>query len=114
MARRFYIYVVFYEFFLDGLQFTYIGELFPTPLRAKGELALPSYGQAGCMLDADGGVGMNIGVVGICLMKLHLAASYADSFQFHLVEVLTCALVSIHFWRTRLTFIACASSFQVI
>jgi hypothetical protein len=37
-SYRFYIYVVFYEFFLDGLQFAYIGELFPTHIRAKGGL----------------------------------------------------------------------------
>ena len=43
-VAMFYIYVVFYEFFLDGLQFAYIGELFPTHLRAKGKLAMPSNG----------------------------------------------------------------------
>jgi hypothetical protein len=31
-----YIFVVFYEIGLDGTQFVYLGELFPTHLRAKG------------------------------------------------------------------------------
>lgn len=44
-----YIYVVFYEGGLDGTQFAYLGELFPTHLRAKG---------------------MNLGVAGICLMNI--------------------------------------------
>ena len=35
---RFYIYVVFKEFFVDGLQFAYIGELFTTHIRGKGKL----------------------------------------------------------------------------
>ncbi len=39
-VAMFYVYVIFYELTLDGLQFAYIGELFPTHLRAKGELAL--------------------------------------------------------------------------
>lgn len=44
-----FLYVVFYEGGLDGTQFAYLGELFPTHLRAKG---------------------MNIGVAGICLMNI--------------------------------------------
>jgi MFS family permease len=39
-VAMFYVYVIAYELCLDGLQFAYIGELFPTHLRAKGELAL--------------------------------------------------------------------------
>jgi Sugar (and other) transporter len=31
-----YIFAVFYEIGLDGTQFVYLGELFPTHLRAKG------------------------------------------------------------------------------
>ncbi|KAK5019535.1 MFS transporter [Cryomyces antarcticus] len=48
-VAAFYVYVVFYEMCLDGTQFAYLGELFPTHLRAKG---------------------MNIGVAGICLMNI--------------------------------------------
>lgn len=44
-----YVYVVFYEGGRDGTQFAYLGELFPTHLRAKG---------------------MNLGVAGICLMNI--------------------------------------------
>lgn len=36
-VAMFFVYVIFYEICLDGLQFAYIGELFPTHLRAKGE-----------------------------------------------------------------------------
>lgn len=49
IIAMFYIYVVFYEVGLDGTQFAYLGELFPTHLRAKG---------------------MNLGVAGICLMNI--------------------------------------------
>jgi hypothetical protein len=31
-----YVYVVFYEICLDGAQFAYLGEIFPSQLRAKG------------------------------------------------------------------------------
>ncbi|TKA76547.1 hypothetical protein B0A49_01803 [Cryomyces minteri] len=44
-----FVYVVFYEVALDGTQFAYLGELFPTHIRAKG---------------------MNLGVAGICLMNI--------------------------------------------
>jgi sugar porter (SP) family MFS transporter len=44
-----YVYVVFYEICLDGVQFAYIGEIFPTHLRAKG---------------------IALGVAGICLMNV--------------------------------------------
>jgi MFS family permease len=44
-----YVYVVFYEICLDGAQFAYLGEIFPTHLRAKG---------------------IAIGVAGICLMNI--------------------------------------------
>lgn len=44
-----FVYVIFYEGGLDGTQFAYLGELFPTHLRAKG---------------------MNVGVAGICLMNI--------------------------------------------
>lgn len=44
-----FVYVVFYEVALDGTQFAYLGELFPTHLRAKG---------------------MSLGVAGICLMNI--------------------------------------------
>jgi sugar porter (SP) family MFS transporter len=44
-----YVYVVFYEICLDGTQFAYLGEIFPTHLRAKG---------------------MALGVAGICLMNI--------------------------------------------
>ncbi|TKA74687.1 hypothetical protein B0A49_04268 [Cryomyces minteri] len=44
-----FVYVVFYETALDGTQFAYLGELFPTHIRAKG---------------------MNLGVAGICLMNI--------------------------------------------
>jgi hypothetical protein len=43
-----YIYVVFYECALDGTQFVYLGEMFPSYLRANG---------------------MSLGVAGICIMK---------------------------------------------
>lgn len=48
-VAMFFIYVVSYEGCLDGTQFVYCGELFPTHLRAKG---------------------MNLGVAGICLMNI--------------------------------------------
>lgn len=35
-----FVYVVFYEMLLDGTQFVYVGELFPTHLRAKGMIPL--------------------------------------------------------------------------
>ncbi|KAF1807807.1 MFS transporter, partial [Eremomyces bilateralis CBS 781.70] len=35
-VAMFFIYQVFYSFCLDGTQFSYLGELFPTHLRAKG------------------------------------------------------------------------------
>jgi hypothetical protein len=44
-----YIYVVFYECALDGTQFVYLGEMFPSHLRAKG---------------------MSLGVAGICIMNV--------------------------------------------
>lgn len=44
-----YMYVVFYEICLDGAQFAYLGEIFPTHLRAKG---------------------IALGVAGICLMNI--------------------------------------------
>ncbi|KAK6433488.1 hypothetical protein LTR95_010333 [Oleoguttula sp. CCFEE 5521] len=56
----FYVYVIFYEIALDGLQFAYIGELFPTYIRAKV---------------------MNIGVAGICLMNIIWLQSAPIAFQ---------------------------------
>lgn len=44
-----YVYVVFYEICLDGAQFAYLGEIFPSHLRAKG---------------------IALGVAGICLMNI--------------------------------------------
>lgn len=41
-VAAFYVYVVFYEMCLDGTQFAYLGELFPTHLRAKGEWKVSS------------------------------------------------------------------------
>ena len=38
-VAMFYVYVIFYEVCLDGPQFAYLGELFPTHIRAKGRLA---------------------------------------------------------------------------
>ena len=35
-VAMFFLYVVFYEVCLDGTQFVYVGELFPTHIRAKG------------------------------------------------------------------------------
>jgi hypothetical protein len=35
-VAMFFVYVIFYEIGLDGTQFSYLGELFPTHLRAKG------------------------------------------------------------------------------
>nr|OQO28618.1 hypothetical protein B0A51_03335 [Rachicladosporium sp. CCFEE 5018] len=59
-VAMFYVYVIFYEIALDGLQFAYIGELFPTHIRAKG---------------------MNIGVAGICLMNIIWLQSAPIAFQ---------------------------------
>ena len=44
-----FIYIVFYEVALDGTQFVYLGELFPSHLRAKG---------------------VSLGVAGICIMNV--------------------------------------------
>lgn len=41
-VAMFFIYVVFYEMCLDGVQFAYVGELFPTHIRAKGMSDIPS------------------------------------------------------------------------
>jgi CBS domain containing-hemolysin-like protein len=35
-VAMFMLFLAFYSFFLDGTQFAYIGEIFPTHLRAKG------------------------------------------------------------------------------
>lgn len=43
------IYIVFYEAVLDGTQFVYLGELFPSHLRTKG---------------------VSLGVAGICIMNV--------------------------------------------
>ncbi|MCJ1366035.1 hypothetical protein MMC16_005160 [Acarospora aff. strigata] len=55
-----FIYVVFYEICLDGTQFAYVGELFPTHLRAKG---------------------MSLGVAGICLMNVMWLQVAPTAFQ---------------------------------
>lgn len=35
-VAMFFVFEVFYAIFLDGTQFAYIGEIFPTHIRAKG------------------------------------------------------------------------------
>lgn len=35
-VAMFMLFLAFYSFFLDGTQFSYVGEIFPTHLRAKG------------------------------------------------------------------------------
>ncbi|KAK4539179.1 hypothetical protein LTR36_001179 [Oleoguttula mirabilis] len=59
-VAMFYVYVIFYEVCLDGPQFAYLGELFPTHIRAKG---------------------MNIGVAGICLMNIIWLQAAPTAFQ---------------------------------
>jgi len=41
-VAMFFVYVIVYESCLDGTQFVYCGELFPTHLRAKGEFCVPA------------------------------------------------------------------------
>ncbi|KAK5136980.1 hypothetical protein LTR08_001487 [Meristemomyces frigidus] len=59
-VAMFYVYVIFYEVCMDGPQFAYLGELFPTHIRAKG---------------------MNIGVAGICLMNIIWLQAAPTAFQ---------------------------------
>ncbi|CAK4030488.1 related to sugar transport STP1 [Lecanosticta acicola] len=77
-----YIYVVFYEGGLDGVQFAYLGELFPTHLRAKG---------------------MNLGVAGICLMNIIWLQSAPTgianaSWKYFLAYVIPGCLICIGIW----------------
>jgi hypothetical protein len=48
-VAMFMLFLAFYSFFLDGTQFAYIGEIFPTHIRAKG---------------------LSVGVATICLMNI--------------------------------------------
>ena len=41
-VAMFFIFQVFYGCALDGTQFSYLGEVFPTHIRAKGKLCLAS------------------------------------------------------------------------
>lgn len=77
-----FIYVIFYEGGLDGTQFAYIGEIFPTHLRPKG---------------------MNLGVAGICLMNIiwlqSAPAGIANaSWKYFLAYIIPGCLAAIGIW----------------
>lgn len=78
-VAMFYVYVIFYEICLDGPQFAYLGELFPTHIRAKGTVLACRLGSQQSELTRS--QGMNIGVAGICLMNIIWLQAAPTAFQ---------------------------------
>ena len=47
-VAMFFVFQVFYALCLDGTQFSYLGEVFPTHIRAKGQEPDPRQPATGC------------------------------------------------------------------
>lgn len=62
-----FLFLGFYSFFLDGTQFSYIGEIFPTGLRAKG---------------------LSVGVATICLVNIIWLQAAPVGLRFSFLTVL--------------------------
>ncbi|KAK5234293.1 hypothetical protein LTR96_005545 [Exophiala xenobiotica] len=82
-VAMFFLYVVFYEICLDGTQFVYVGEMFPTHIRAKG---------------------MSLGCCAIALMNVMWLQVTPIAFQqigwkFYLCFIIPGSLSAICIWR---------------
>ncbi|KAK7883526.1 hypothetical protein LTR67_011102 [Exophiala xenobiotica] len=77
-----YVYVIFYEINLDGVLFAYLGEIFPTHLRAKG---------------------MSLGIAAVCLMNIIWLQAAPTAFanihwRFYLCFIIPGCLSAVMIW----------------